>query len=342
MPGKIRSALPPLFAAALTATCLVSPAQATVSSGAGSRSADAPAASVLAVSIDGLNPGAIRRLGRDRAPTLHRLIDEGASTMNARTARELTITLPNHTGMLTGRRVDADRGGHGVTWNDDRREPRTVHAAAGERVRSVFSVVHDRTRPTALFASKTKFTLFQRSWGSKIDRFKVRESNVRLMRLVRADLVENDRAFRFVHFSKPDVVGHDRGFLSPAYLDAVADVDRLLGRLLAAIEKDPALERGLVLVVTADHGGKGDGHGDATRYADYRVPFLTWGAGVAAGADLYDLNPDYARPGTSRTTYATAPPPIRNGAVANLVTDLLGLGPVPGSKFDKAQDLDLS
>lgn len=161
------------------------------------------------------------------APTLHRLIDQGASTINARTERELPTTLPNHTGMLTGRRVNADRGGHGVTWNDDRLEPRTVQAAAGKRVRSVFSLVHDETRPTALFASKTKFTLFKRSWGSKIDRFTVRESNALLMRRVRGDLVNNDRAFRFVHFSKPDVVGHDRGFLSPAYLNAVTDVDRL-------------------------------------------------------------------------------------------------------------------
>ncbi|MDO3397695.1 alkaline phosphatase family protein [Nocardioides sp. SOB44] len=344
MLGNIRPALAPLFAAVLAATCLVAPARAMVSSGGASASVDVPVASVLAVSIDGLNPRAIRELGRDRAPTLHRLIDEGASTMNARTARELTTTLPNHTGMLTSRRVNADRGGHGVTWNDDRLRPRTVHAAAGETVRSAFSVVHDETRPTALFASKTKFTLFKRSWRSKIDRFTVRENNALLMRRVRGDLLNNDRAFRFVHFSKPDVVGHDRGFLSPAYLDAVADVDRLLGRLIAAIEADPVLKNGLVLIVTADHGGKGHSHSDPTRYANYRVPFMAWGPGVAADADLYELNPHYASPGTSRTTYATTPPPIRNGAIANLVTDLLGLGPVPGSQrqFNKAQDLDLN
>lgn len=342
MLGKIGPALVPIFGAVLAATCLVSPARAKVGSGGASPSVDASFASVLAVSIDGLNPRAIRELGRDRAPTLHRLIDEGASTMDARTERELTTTLPNHTGMLTGRRVHADRSGHGVTWNDGRLEPRTVQKAAGEAVRSAFFVVHDETRSTALFASKTKFTLFKRSWGSKIDRFAVRESNVRLMRLVRTDLVERTRSFRFVHFSKPDVVGHDSGFMSPAYLDAVADLDRLLGRLVAAIEADPVLKSGLVLVVTADHGGKRHSHSAPTRYANYRVPFFAWGPGVAAGADLYELNPAYASPGTSRTTYATIPPPIRNGAVANLVTDLLGLGPVPGSEFNRAQDLDLS
>lgn len=338
----IRPPLGSLLAVVLAATCLVSPTSAAVTPSGGSTSVEVPVTSVLAVSIDGLSPAAIRRLGPAGAPTLHRLIDEGASTMNARTERESTSTLPNHTGMLTGRRVDADRGGHGVTWNDDRLEPRTVHAAAGETVRSAFSVVHDETRSTALFASKTKFTLFRRSWSSKIDHFRIRGSNRRLMRLVRSDLDDRTRAFRFVHFSKPDVVGHDRGFMSEAYLDAVADVDRLLKQLVDAIESDPVLASGLVLVVTADHGGKGRNHTDPTRYANYRVPFLAWGPGVAAGTELYELNPDYATPGTSRTSYATAPPPIRNGAVANLATDLLGLGPVPGSEFNKAQGLDLN
>ena len=48
---------------------------------------------------------------------------EGAFTLDARTEREQTRTLPNHTGMLTGRRIDARRGGHGVTYNPDRPQP---------------------------------------------------------------------------------------------------------------------------------------------------------------------------------------------------------------------------
>ena len=71
------------------------------------------------------------------------------------------------------------------------------------------------------------------------------------------------------------------------------------------------------------------------------MPFIAWGAGVARGADLYDLNPDYAHPGRTRTTYG-GKQPIRNGDLANLVTDLLGLRRVPGSELDASQNLDLS
>ena len=66
-----------------------------------------------------------------------------------------------------------------------------------------------------------------------------------------------------------------------------------------------------------------------------------WGNGVGPGTDLYDLNPDYADPGRDRMSYDGVQP-VRNGMVANLVLDLLGLPAVPGSEHDAAQDLDVS
>jgi hypothetical protein len=312
----------------------------------GVRTVAAPAApagvtTVIAVSIDGLNPAAIRKLGPDGTPTLHRLVDEGASTLNARTEREQTNTLPNHTGMVTSRRIAAAKGGHGVTWNDERMTPRTVQRAAGHPVASVFSVVDSPERDTALFASKQKFSLFKRSWSKGVDKSVIREDNAQLVRQVRTDIGDKARSFRFVHLSAPDVAGHAHGFMSPAYLDAVASVDRLLGRIVAKVEGQGDLADHVVLIVTADHGGRGPSHRDPTKLFNYRVPFIVWGAGVAAGADLYDLNPDYADPGKARTSYAGRQP-VRNGDVANLATDLLGLEAVPGSEHDAGQDLDVN
>ena len=118
---------------------------------------------VVVISLDGLNPTALSRLGTRGTPVLHRMMRHGASTLEARTAYEMTVTLPNHTSMVTGRRIAAADGGHGVTWNDARLTPPTVQAAAGGPVESVFNVVHAAGRQTALFASKTKFSLWQRS-----------------------------------------------------------------------------------------------------------------------------------------------------------------------------------
>lgn len=293
---------------------------------------------VLAISVDGLNPSAITRLGRSGAPNLYRLIDEGATTLNARTEREQTVTLPNHTGMMTGRRIDRSVGGHGVTWDDDRAGT-TVQKAAGHATRSVFSGVHRAGGSTALFTTKTKFALYQRSWPGSIDRFVVRYAHSTLLPIVRQDLVDHARAFTFLHVSLPDRTGHESGFMSQAYVDAVKRTDYQLGTILKTIEDHPALRDHLVVVLTADHGGLGAGHSSPTALADYRVPFLVWGAGVAH-SDLYDLNPDYRDPGTERTLYFGVQP-VRNGDLANLASGLLGIAAVPGSTLDAKQDLDV-
>lgn len=316
----------------------VGPAQGAASAPAADPAAPAVEDRVLAISIDALNPAALSRLGPERAPALHRLMAEGAFTLNARTQVESTETLPNHTSMITGRRVQASRGGHGVTWNLHR-PGSTVQQAAGHDVSSVFSVAHT-AGSTALFSAKEKFTIFERSWDADIDRFLVDEGDDRgLMRAARSDLLQAGRELTFVHFGHADVVGHAAGFMSPAYLDAVAQVDALVGKLLTVIGTRPELA-GTVVILTADHGGDGRNHKDATRRVNHRIPFLVWGPGVAHG-DLYAMNPAYADPGGTRGLYS-GKQPIRNGDLANLALDLLGLGPVPHSKYDVRQALSVS
>ena len=65
---------------------------------------------VVLVSIDGLRPDAISAYG---APTLGRLLNEGAYTLAANTIHP-SKTLPSHTSMLTGQPPDR----HGVLWNN--------------------------------------------------------------------------------------------------------------------------------------------------------------------------------------------------------------------------------
>ncbi len=296
-----------------------------------------PIDTVVAISVDGLNPQAIIRLGARRAPALHQLIREGTGTLNARTALELTDTLPNHTGMVTGRRVDAEIGGHGVTWNDERRIPRTVRAAAGQDVSSVFDVVHHAGGSTAFFASKTKFSLWERSWPGAIDTDVIVEDNAALTARFVTDLQTRTRGFRFLHLSAPDVAGHARGFMGAAYLRAVATTDRLVGEVMRTIESDPTLAGHAAIILTADHGGRGASHRDPTRAVNYTVPFMVWGPDVAPGADLYVINPSYSDPLRDRTTYGDRP--VRNGDLANLALDLLELPAVPDSEHGAAQDL---
>lgn len=326
--------LAPLLAAtACGSTAGPRAASAPVSASAPARVLDAQ---VLAISIDALNPRAITRLGRAAVPHLWRLLDAGAGTLNARSMVELSKTLPNHTSMVTGRRITASRGGHGVTWNSDRRGT-TVQQAAGHAVSSVFSVVHAAGGRTAFFGTKTKFSLFERSWPQGVDRTVVlEERDLDLVKAARADLIGRDRAFTFLHLGIVDQTGHAHGFMSAPYLRAVRTADALVGKMLDAIDHHADLSD-VVVVLTADHGGIGPSHYQTDQLGDVRVPFVVWGPGVEHG-DLYAMNASYTDPRGSIPGLG-GPQPIRNGDLANLCLDLLGLGPVPGSRFDVDQQL---
>ena len=196
---------------------------------------------MLVVSVDGLNPTALRRLGARRTPSFHRLMSEGAFTLNARSQVEQTTTLPNHTSMVTARRIDRAHSGHGVTWNTDRRGT-TVQKAAGHEVGSIFSMLHKAGMNVALFAAKAKFSLFDRSWPG-IDRVTIKdEKDGALTKAVRSDLILHHRAFTFLHLG-----GVDRPATPTVHVPGVPHrgtrMDAKLGMLLAAIDGHDELGR---------------------------------------------------------------------------------------------------
>ena len=307
---------------------------------------------VVLVSVDGLNPEAIRRLGRSGAPTFHRLMDQGAFTLNARTVHESTQTLPNHTSMVTGRPVTAT-GGHRVTFNEDNGS--TVHVRAGSYVAGIFDVVHDNGGRTALYSGKDKLDFLDRSWNGtngavdrtgvnngrdKIDVYRRSTPGVLTDALIAA-LRSSPPALAMIHYRGPDGVGHAQGYMSQAYLNEVSNTDRMIGRVLDTIAGSPSLAASTVVVLTSDHGGLGTSHANAALAVNYTIPFFVWGPGVDAATDLYALNADRAAPGTSRPTYTAVPQPIRNAEAGNLIAELLGLSAVPGSRINSAQTLDV-
>ena len=85
-------------------------------------------------------------------------------TFNARTDYTHTVTIPNHTCMLTGRPVLQPVGQpntthHGYTSNTSPTPDATLHNSGNpnlDYVASVFDVAHDHGLSTALFASKSK------------------------------------------------------------------------------------------------------------------------------------------------------------------------------------------
>ena len=126
--------------------------------------AEPQAKHVIAISVDGLRPDAITKLGPDKAPAFHALMKRGSFTFNARTDADYTVTLPNHTAMLTGRGVKG-AAGHNYTHNG--MPKKDLHQNKGIYLHSVFDLAHDAGLKTALVAAKAKFIVFSMGrWGT--------------------------------------------------------------------------------------------------------------------------------------------------------------------------------
>ncbi|MGW7287909.1 alkaline phosphatase family protein [Streptomyces sp. NPDC054847] len=93
----------------------------------------------------------------------------------------------------------------------------------------------------------------------------------------------------FVYFGQTDIVGHNSGAASRAYLDAIAVQDGYVGRLWAAVKARPsyATERWTVIVAT-DHGHLDAGGHGGSAIEERRTFVLAQGPGIAAGARPVD------------------------------------------------------
>jgi predicted AlkP superfamily pyrophosphatase or phosphodiesterase len=288
---------------------------------------------VIIISFDGLRPDAITTLGLKEAPNFHEVMKTGAYTLNARTDPDWTVTMPNHTCMLTGRGVD---GVKGHNYTDNSSADLSIHANKGSYVPSIFDVAKAHNLSTGFFVSKSKFQVFANSYGKYIDVVSINgyddtQTLQHFLGQIRKDLPN----VTFIHFSEPDRTGHHHGWSiekgSP-YLAAVRRDDHNLGEIIKAIRGNPAYLNSTVVMMTADHGGRGLGHGDFRLLEDYRIPLIIWGKGVATGSDLYRINVDIRQdPRDQQVSYGDPRQPIRNGDVANAVLHILGLPAITGS-----------
>jgi predicted AlkP superfamily pyrophosphatase or phosphodiesterase len=305
---------------------------------------------VIVISVDGLRSDAIPAARPELVPNLLRML-AGSSTLNARTDPDSTVTLPNHTCMLTGRHVLGERG-HGWTLNYIDRDHNLLHAEKGEHVSGVFEVANEGGVHTAAFVSKLKLSLYDMSWAGKIDDFdyvSIPEGSRKFVthHVLKALDAGHDRSLTFVHYREPDSVGHATGWnltQGSEYLMSIAKVDVELGLIFDKIEQSERLRGRTAVILTADHGG-GAPHRSHTRpemWVNYIIPFLVWTGDDAPTADLYELNERTRRnPGIRRPDADETLQPVRNGDAANLALSLLGLPAIPGSTINAEQDLEI-
>lgn len=224
---------------------------------------------VVLISLDGLRPDAVTT---EYAPTLARLVREGAATFNAQTVLP-SHTLPAHTSMVTG--LDPVR--HGITWNDD-----TTPPPGRVDVITVFDFTTEAGYTSAMFVGKSKLSpLVHQGAPTKVGIPPIGEiwpaDTVGAKVLAYLSVATPRPHLMFIHLPDIDVTGHQFGWMSAAYLATVRHTDSVVASIWQALRQ--AFGSDLTVIVTADHGGIGYNHpsGEPLSMA---IPWIAWGNGV--------------------------------------------------------------
>jgi arylsulfatase A-like enzyme len=160
---------------------------------------------------------------------------------------------------------------HGIYWNGWDPSKGTI------RVPTVFDEAKKLGMRTAMIAGKLKFAHLDHP-GS-LDRFIIREGDASEIAEVTSRVIRDVRPqLLFVHFAHADNVGHKKGWMTSDQFDAIHDADQAMGEIFQTLQ-ELGLLASTAVIATADHGGSGKGHGDASDTSTM-IPWFAVGAGV--------------------------------------------------------------
>jgi hypothetical protein len=229
---------------------------------------------VVVLVLDGLRADLI---GDPRFPNLTMLRDSSAYTTDATTVLP-SVTAVAMTSLLSG----VGPAMHGV--NSDRFRVPTpavplttvpqVVTAAGMASTGVVRQVPWMLRPLA--------KRIVGALGLTTAHFASANAHSLLAAALPAVRAQRD-GFIIIHWPDCDAIGHTTGWMSPAYIAAVARMDDALG----ALRRELAFRlHDTLLIALADHGGGGRvaTHHDSAHPLDCTIPIFLEGAGVVRGA----------------------------------------------------------
>lgn len=234
---------------------------------------------LVVVGVDGLSPDGI--LHAD-APNLKRLREQGAWTFHARGVMP-TSSSPNWASMIMG----AGPEQHGVTsndWETNKFDIAPTVKGPGGIFPTIFSVLREQ-KPGCTLAVYHDWDGFGRLVERQmVDVVEHPQGPTNTVRRAVEFFKSRKPTLTFIHLDHVDHAGHESGHGTPEYYASVAVADKLIGEVIMAIQ-EAGLKQDTLLLVTADHGGKGKGHGGAT-LGEIEIPWIIAGPGIRAGYEI--------------------------------------------------------
>ncbi|MFF8268843.1 alkaline phosphatase family protein [Streptomyces sp. NPDC016562] len=261
--------------------------------------ADAPAVAATLANTDkvlviGLDGAVLDRVKAANAPHLNGLMAQGLTARSTLYANPMAATSsgPGWSTIATG--VWPDR--HGVKDNSFTGKNYTAYPDFLTRIENAKPTLNtyaaadwepitstDQNGP--IFSAKVDKRL-----SLKGDRDGYRNEDPKIAAAAAAELQDQNPDAAFVYFGEIDAAGHSYGAASQQYLDTIARVDVLVGRLLTAVQNRPTYgQENWKVLVTTDHGHTdAGGHGGST--IQERGTFvIARGPGIPAGSVRDDV-----------------------------------------------------
>lgn len=208
---------------------------------------------------------------------------EGSSSLSARSVLPSSSAV-NWASMLMG----AGPTVHGYTeWNSAVPEIPSADSSRYGLFPSIFSILKEQ-RPTAVSALIYSWQGIDPLIAKAATTIRVAgKDNDNFCTDTAAAIIRSKKpVLTFVHLDQPDGVGHTIGHRTPEYYKELKNVDARIGKIVAAV-KDAGIADQTIILVTADHGGKGKGHGGKS-LDEVQIPWVMYGPGVKKGHQLHN------------------------------------------------------
>ncbi len=245
---------------------------------------------VIVIGIDGMSPDGIHKA---ETPTIDSILKVAAYTWNCKAVLP-TSSSPNWASMIMGAGPDK----HGVTSNAWQLHKQTIEleceGTKGNGKPSgmwptIFGELR-RQKPDANIACFNDWLAFNRLFEKGVVN-RQRDANLLqaasnkghkgITRMASNYFKNKKPSLMFVHLDQVDHAGHHDGHGTQAYYDAVSVADQMIKKIIDAVKASGVAER-TVILITADHGGIGHGHGGNTP-EEVNVPWILTGPSVANG-----------------------------------------------------------
>ena len=233
---------------------------------------------VVLIGIDGWAAEAVRRAPAEDLPNIHYLMENGAWTLSKRSVMPSASAI-NWASMFNGLPTEM----HGFDkWNSTKG---TIPSTSdnGHGIPPTISTIIREQHPDA----ETGIVYDWNGIGAVCDTNAVNywyyigtygKNDIPTEKYTELAInyIKEKKPFFFTfYYGVLDHTGHTKGWYSPEYMACQKDLDKGVGMIIQAL-KDAGIYDDTVIVMSADHGGTGKGHGKFTM-PELETPFIVSG-----------------------------------------------------------------